>query len=196
MAWNKDIKVALKDAGFTGQLNQALSNWVRYVTGKKTYLHQGLLEIGASLDASKYTNITAVWKGLLGVVEEESGKELLVNGAFDKNIDDWAGEFIHWDMGRLKINQFTSYSHASQSVTLEAGKTYRLSGFLERGNNNGYFQVLDATSGGATLLDMRDEGFNTGTFVASETAFARVKCQAGVDAGVSWYSRLSLRLEE
>ena len=84
----------------------------------------------------------------------ELGSELITNGDFASNIDNWAAKdcTIVWDNGKLKCNNSSGNSNggARQNVGLQNSKTYKLVATVQilSADSNGTFNLFTSSAGG------------------------------------------------
>ena len=89
----------------------------------------------------------------------EYGPELVTNGTFDANINGWAqsgGGSANDVNGNLQINTIGSARNVSQSITVEAGKTYEFTAQFRSVTNSNAFYLRIFESGIGTLIEWNE----------------------------------------
>ena len=106
--------------------------------------------------ASIVTTPTAYGVGVLNSIKpaQSFGEELVTNGDFESNIDNWAAKdcTIVWDNGKLKCDNSSGNSNggARQNVGLQNSKTYKLVATVQilSADSNGIFNLFTSSAGG------------------------------------------------
>ncbi|PJC87827.1 hypothetical protein CSW98_01500 [Vibrio sp. HA2012] len=122
------------------------------------------------------------------------GDELVINGTFDENVEEWSdggiNAVVSWDDGRLQLTQSATYTSSIQLVSVEAGKSYLFSGEVNRGDIFAYLQVRSLA--GDILLEIREDGLNTGVFTAVDSAVT-IRLHGGNALGSAWFDNISIK---
>ena len=87
------------------------------------------------------------------------GPELITNGTFDSNITGWSqtgGGLASSSGGQLRINATGSAQNVSQSITVEAGKTYIFKTQFKSVSNSNQFYLRVFESGVGTLQEWNE----------------------------------------
>lgn len=132
-----------------------------------------------------------------------SETDLIVNGTFDSDISGWTDQSARavgsWDAGRLKItHNATPPSGVSQSITVEAGKTYLFTAELiscTDFNAGTQIRISNGTSPGSGdlyTLDLTAPGTFTAVFQAT-SADANIYFRNNSATGVSIWDNVSVK---
>ena len=103
------------------------------------------------------------------------GEELIVNGDFHSNVNNWtaiSNAVLSWNDGTLKISNVTQgYGKATQSFTTILGKTYKLSfdGFVSTAAKFQYRIGTTQSGSNIAIVDSSSSQNISVTFVAQST---------------------------
>jgi hypothetical protein len=129
-----------------------------------------------------------------------TGSELVTNGTFDSNVNNWSGTgggSIAYSSGRAQVTS-TAYYGAMQTITVEVGKTYVLSFNAEAGTSNPRIRVGDSSSG----TKYANLGLGSGpsdhsyTITATDNTSIRIFLSTSSASGTAFFDNVSLRLVE
>ena len=83
------------------------------------------------------------------------GTELVTNGTFDSNTNDWtaSNSTLSVDSNKLKVTSTGNFGHAEQDITTVSGKVYLVTGNYIAGDIDGYVQIEDINGGGTIYSD-------------------------------------------
>ena len=83
------------------------------------------------------------------------GNELITNGTFDSNTNDWtvSNSTLSVDSNKLKVTSTGSFGHAEQDFTTVSGKVYSFTANYIAGDVDGYVQLEDRNGGGTIYSD-------------------------------------------
>ena len=126
------------------------------------------------------------------------GSELVTNGTFDTNINNWTahnGATLALSNNRLSVHESPGFdAGAYQAISVESGKTYSIEATVDKGTTNGARVGVEYTLGGR---DGVETSSNTGghfqfTFTPSSTGTVYVRCFIQA-AGTAYFDNISVK---
>lgn len=120
------------------------------------------------------------------------GPELITNGTFDSNVTGWtaqSGANVSWDAGTMLVANTPgdTFSGASQTITTEAGETYRIRVTVDATTGGPGIRVNDGpTAGGGLLFELIAVGQYEFTFAAASTQATIYATSSGDGASVNF----------
>jgi hypothetical protein len=129
------------------------SNLDLRASGTGVVLVESNLETDTDLTVSQNTKFEDGFTG------QTFGPELVTNGTFDTNLTGWSqtgGGLASSSGGQLKINAVGSAQNVSQSIIVEAGKTYIFKAQFKSVSNSNAFYLRVFESGVGTLQEWNE----------------------------------------
>ena len=138
----------------------------------------------------------------------ELGSELVTNGDFESNIDNWAAKdcTIVWDNGKLKCDNSSGNSNggARQNVGLQNSKTYKLVATIQilSAGSNGTFNLFTSTAAGtgqsgvytgSTLVAGGDAVTETAYFTTGTDGDVSIQFSVGVSNAIYTIDNVSVK---
>jgi hypothetical protein len=127
------------------------------------------------------------------------GSELVTNGTFDTNINNWTvhnGATLAFSNNRLSIfkDPLSSNAGAYQAISVESGKTYSIEATVDKGTTNGARVGVEYTLGGR---DGVETSSNTGghfqfNFTSTTTGTVYVRCFIQ-SSGTAYFDNISVK---
>lgn len=153
----------------------------------------GSLPVGLILDSSE---------------EIEKGQDLITNGTFDTDINNWAlgtssGGTVTWLNGKLRVTYSSGYTTACQAIQVQAGKIYQITGkatwisaVVSFNKPSCVLEIRSSASVSSTQLssEQRQDSINYSFFyIAESTATVYIHCGVLYYAGVCDFDDISVR---
>ncbi len=126
------------------------------------------------------------------------GAELVTNGTFDTNINNWTahnGATLALSNNRLSVYESPGFDGgAYQAISVESGKTYSIEATVDKGTTNGARVGVEYTLGGRDGVETSSNagGHFQFTFTPSSTGTVYVRCFIQA-AGTAYFDNISVK---